>query len=374
MGVVGHLDAQKLPRAGVPCLRQVADGEGALDERDLELEAQDDVQRVGRLVGLHADQRRPHRVDRTQELVEGDRAQGLGEARLRPRQPVAPERLASADEVLPQAALGLVDSGRDARADHRARERRVDLALVEPVAHLVERAEDAGERVLREARRDSHVGRRDRSEERMDGLVQAPVLVVEPERAQHLQRERALLGGRKRRGERLDQRHQPLAQAAEDRADLGGGHLRLVAVEQGVIGVLGLREARRVAPAQLDVSLQVRGECREVGLGAGPLPRGCALCRGSREVGCELGGHAHRTVTVAAHDAGDRRVLLARGLEQLAERLVGQQLVGDALDRGHRLAALLCPARGHLRLLVPRHELCGVIDVGELGERRAQVT
>ena len=276
-----------------------------------------------------------------------------------------------------------MDSGRDARADHRARERRVDLALVEPVAHLVERAEDAGERVLREARRDSHVGRRDRSEERMDGLVQAPVLVVEPERAQHLQRERALLGRRKRRGElrrrgtrgeRLDQRHQPLAQAAEDRADLGGGHLRLVAVEQGVIGVLGLREARRVAPAQLDVSLQVRGECREVGLGAGPLPRGCALCRGSREVGCELGGHAPRTVTVAAHDAGDRRVLLARGVEQLAERLVGQPLVGDALDRGHRLAALLCPARGHLRLLVPRHELCGVIDVGELGERRAQVT
>ena len=45
-GVVGHLDAQQPPHAVVPRGREVGDGERALDQRPLELEAHHDVLRI----------------------------------------------------------------------------------------------------------------------------------------------------------------------------------------------------------------------------------------------------------------------------------------------------------------------------------------
>ena len=63
-GVVGDLDAEQPAHAVVPRGGQVGDLERALDQRDLELEAQDDVQRVGERVGRDADQRRLDRGDR----------------------------------------------------------------------------------------------------------------------------------------------------------------------------------------------------------------------------------------------------------------------------------------------------------------------
>ena len=59
--VVGHLDAEELPHPRVPRLRQVGERELAGDELLLELEAEDDVQRVGDLVGVDADQARARR-------------------------------------------------------------------------------------------------------------------------------------------------------------------------------------------------------------------------------------------------------------------------------------------------------------------------
>ena len=58
MGVVRHVDAEVVLHPRVPRLGQVVERQSARDELLLELEAQDDVQVVGHLVGLDADERR----------------------------------------------------------------------------------------------------------------------------------------------------------------------------------------------------------------------------------------------------------------------------------------------------------------------------
>ena len=56
MLVVGDVDAQVLLVLGVPDLGQVLGGGGALEEALLDLVADQDVEGVGQLVGLGADQ------------------------------------------------------------------------------------------------------------------------------------------------------------------------------------------------------------------------------------------------------------------------------------------------------------------------------
>ena len=68
--VVGHVDPEHRAHLVRPRRGQVGRVERALDELELELEAQDDVQRVGQLVGLDADERRRDDVDRLQEVLE----------------------------------------------------------------------------------------------------------------------------------------------------------------------------------------------------------------------------------------------------------------------------------------------------------------
>ena len=59
--VGGNLDAEQAAHPLAPRAGQVGDGELAVDQRELELEAQDDVQRIGERVGGDADQRRARR-------------------------------------------------------------------------------------------------------------------------------------------------------------------------------------------------------------------------------------------------------------------------------------------------------------------------
>ncbi len=110
-GVVGHVDAEELLHPGVPDLRKVLERDRPLDELLLELEAEDDVQAVGRLVRIDADQPGLRAVDRADEGVELDRAE-LREVLLERREPVLPERPRAPNEVLPGATLRLVDAER----------------------------------------------------------------------------------------------------------------------------------------------------------------------------------------------------------------------------------------------------------------------
>ncbi len=110
MRIVGHLDAEQLGHAGAPRLGQVLGIERALDQLLLELEAEDDVEAVCRLVGLDADEPRLGAVDGREESIEVDVAELLGEGLAERLVPVEPERTAAPDEVLPGAALRLVQA------------------------------------------------------------------------------------------------------------------------------------------------------------------------------------------------------------------------------------------------------------------------
>ena len=96
----------------------------------------------------------------------------VGERLLHARVEPAPERQRAPDDVLPQAALRLVQSGRDAGAERRSLERRAHSPLVQAVAALVHRGEEREEVVLRVARRQADVAEPEGHLVRVDGRVQ----------------------------------------------------------------------------------------------------------------------------------------------------------------------------------------------------------
>ena len=160
------------------------------------------MQVVGRLVGLDADQRRLDPVDGAVPVLERGARERLRERRLQLRVEVAPERQAAADHVLPHPALRLVQAERGAARERRALELARDAVLVEPVAGLVHRPEQAVEVVVEVARRQADVGDRDRGRERVDGRVEPPLGRVEAEALDHLQLELLLALERERRAAR----------------------------------------------------------------------------------------------------------------------------------------------------------------------------
>ena len=171
--VVGNLDAEVARHRLVPHLRQLAQVEAAHDLL-LELEAEDDVQVVRRLVGLDADQPRPDVVDRPEPRLLVDVAELGRERRLHAWVEPAPERAAAADEVLPETRLRLVQAERRPARERRPLERRVGAALVEAVAALVHHREEPVERILGLTRRDPDVARRERRRERVRRGVDPP--------------------------------------------------------------------------------------------------------------------------------------------------------------------------------------------------------
>ena len=373
----------------VPCVRQVVDRERALDQRQLQLEAQHDVEVVGRLVGVDADQAALDGVDAAIEVVHR-RARGqAGQVRGQPRQRPGAERAAAADEVLPQAALGLVHAERDRAAERAARQPVRDAGLVEPVPELVQRAEVRAREVVQVvARGDADVAGRDPLRERVRRDVQAPAVRVEADALEHVHHRAALVLDLVRAAEhpsrrrRLagrgagDQRHEPVAELGEQRPQRRGRHARLEVVEQDVVAVLEAREAVDVALSQLEMARERVAEAREVRCGARLLPRRLAERGGAAQLRGEAGRDAHRLLEVApqlaheAHVVGVRVLLRAPGLERVeqpAELGIGQALVRDGLERRRLVAAGGRAVRRHHRVLVPEQQR---VDVAEVGQDR----
>ena len=135
------------------------------------------------------------------------------------------------------------------RPRRRALEGGVDLVLVEPVPELVQRRVQRVHVGLVVARRQPHVRPGDGRLERVRRLVQAPLLLVDADRAQHDAQQRALASLGERAdpqqgvvdlGRRGHERDEAVAQAQKRVAHLGRGHARLVVIEQRVVRVLGL--------------------------------------------------------------------------------------------------------------------------------------
>ena len=194
-----------------------------------------------------------------------------------------------------------MDAERDAGAERRAVERRVDPGLVEAVADLVHDREDPAEVLLVPARGDADVVPRDARHERVHRVVDAPGVVVVAEAARDLAaRSRAARPTSKRPGQRRrapGARRSPRpagrarrAARAKTSRTVADGRARLVDVEQRVVGVLGVREAGGELAAQLDVALEERLEAREVAARAGLAARPAARRRSARAISAVSSG------------------------------------------------------------------------------------
>ena len=152
-----------------------AAGRSPLKQGLLQLEADEDVQVVRRLVGLHADQRRPHVVDGEVEGVEARAAQRGGKPLLGRGIEMLPEGPAAAHEVLPQPRLRFVNAQRNGLAQRHAETVRRQALFVDAVARLVQDAEEGRiEEMLVVARGDAAVVRSQRGAKRMGRHVEPP--------------------------------------------------------------------------------------------------------------------------------------------------------------------------------------------------------
>ena len=104
-----RLDTEVLAELRVERFRQVGRSDLAREHLALELEAQDDMERVRHLVGIDAGHGRRDPVERTMEILQPHVSEPLRKRLLESREEEAPRREAAPDDVLPQPALRLVE-------------------------------------------------------------------------------------------------------------------------------------------------------------------------------------------------------------------------------------------------------------------------
>ena len=131
MFVVRHVDAEVFLVKAVPLARQVVYLELAVHHALFELVAHHDVQAVGDLVGLGADEGRLRLIDGAVEFLRRVAAQ-LGEqlAELREH-----------EQIFIETALALVDAHGDTAVEHRIGEIIRAAGVIERVAALVDNGE-----------------------------------------------------------------------------------------------------------------------------------------------------------------------------------------------------------------------------------------
>ena len=175
-GVVRHRNAHQFLEPRVPRVRQIGDGEPPRDELLLELEAEDDMEPVARLVRIDPDERAAHAIDGAVEALERHVAERAWERLLQSRVEPAPERERPTDDVLPEPALRLVQRRGDSGAQGRSLERRADAPLVDAVTGLVHGGEEREEVVLGVAAREANVAEPEGDLERVHRLVEAELV------------------------------------------------------------------------------------------------------------------------------------------------------------------------------------------------------
>ena len=372
--------------------------ERAVHEGAFDLDPQHDVEIVGELVRLDADEARLHAGDGAVELVGGHIPERVGKGLLERREMHRPEGRAAGDVVLEQAGLGFVRA--EARAAHRVEPDeiggqrgagigRVDALFVETVAGLVRRAEDGGRQVAPiVAGGDAHVVAGERHLEGMHrGVEPAPREVVAQGPCDR-EAEGALLrlgavadkevGARRGPGAGLvEDVAQADPEAGEEPAQARRRLARLVDRNHRVVRVIRESDSIRVGAREGDRLLQVGREDREIR----PRPRIDPGGLRHRAQGGPLRDEMARDAPVIGEglpglgDApalgGVRRESLGReGFEGPLGGLEGglglrgkEEVAGEARQGGDLLAACLGASRRHHGPRVPREAGDRVQDI-----------
>ena len=252
LGVVGHVHAQILLVEPVPGLGQVLDLQGAGDQLLLQLVPDHDVEGVGELVRLRADEAGLALVDGQVEVVGGDVLERLGPQLLDVGQDVGEEGFAAADDVLIEPALGLVDAHAGAAAQGGVLDVVADVQLVEGVAPLVDDGVHAGgESLLVIVGGDAHVVLGEVGGEGVLHLADVAVVPVDGHDLHEPVGELALLGEGEPGAEEAVVHHgsllhhglhhgqQLLSEEREELIQGGHGEPLLVHVEEHIVGGLG---------------------------------------------------------------------------------------------------------------------------------------
>mmetsp|Transcript_5661 Transcript_5661/g.17164 ORF Transcript_5661/g.17164 Transcript_5661/m.17164 type:complete len:353 (-) Transcript_5661:511-1569(-) len=249
-----------------PLVWKVVDGDRPVEEPLLELEPDDDVERIRELIGVHADQALLDLVD---GLVEILRLQVLRELKAfrDHRAEEGPELHGLPDHPLEEQGHALVDAHAEGLGHwHPEVLPSGPVLLVERVARLVDEPGDSGYEVLVVVARGDPDIARGAARERVKGTVQDPLepqtlhdLSAEGLLLVHLKDWRGVASGQPRvdgelgsAGDLLDQRDQASLHGLEDFGEPRGFHSALELIDLVVVRELLRRHGLRLVDPELD--------------------------------------------------------------------------------------------------------------------------
>ena len=361
--VVGNGNAQVLVHKAVPKRGDVLGRGLAGKQHALDLVAHHNMQRIGELVGLGADQRRLRDVHGAVERVLVDVAVDLGCVAAQHLEQRSHKGAAATHGVLEEAALALVDAHGGATLKTGARIGRIDAQLIHGVSRLVDDAVDVGDAVVFvDVRGDARVAHREALAKRVLGKGKRGVVQVHADKLHQVEAHGALgsLGhvGVQKVGSRLlaaladgvHERHDRGLDLIAKRIEALGGKAALVLVEPNVVWVaLGVHELGlmlKLGDDSIHIGLKARPVIGRLGL----VPHGIGLA-GEPGPGLGLLGGDDACLALVAAEHTDlveqlrvvymsaRDGLSCQRAHKIDRLFAGQQLVMLASKGAHSIGA-----------------------------------
>ena len=342
--VVGNRNAQVLVHKAIPKHGDVLGRGFAGKQHTLNLVAHHNMQRVGELVGLGADQRRLRDVHGAVERVLVHAAVNLGRVTAQHLEQRSHKGATATHGVLKEAALALVDTHGGAALQAGARVSGVHAQLVHGVSRLVDDAVDVGDAIVFvDVCGNARVTHREALAKRVLGKGKRGVVQVQADELHKVEAHGTLGGlghaGVQKVGSRLlaaladgvNERHDGGLDLVAKRVEALGGKAALVLVEPNIVWVaLGVHELGLMLKLG-DDSIYIGFKARPVIGRLGLVPHGVGLA-GEPGPGLGLlGGNGACLALVAAEHA------------DLVEQLrVVDLAAGDGLacQRAHKLDRL----------------------------------
>ena len=248
LAVIGNLHAQILLVQLCPRGRDLLCRQGARNELLLDLVPHHNVQAVGQLIGLGADEAGLHLVHSAVELLRSHISQLCGEEFLHLGIDGPDKGAGTADEVLVEAGLALVHAHGHTAGQAGVLQVIPDAQLIQGMAALVENGVHRGGHIVQVVvGGDADILVVELQRKGVFGLTQAAVAPVQTHDLHEIVRKRLLLLDRIFQMQEAvidlglladgpDEGHQTLAQGVKEHVQLLGVHAPLILVQQGIIG------------------------------------------------------------------------------------------------------------------------------------------